>query len=212
MHQNGRRRRRFLPVLTAAVMSLNLFLPDAAWALCEGEPTTAPYPPEQAPGSDDVVEGNDEPNTIRGGDGNDVLCGNANPDLIYGEGGNDTLSGGGGADELYPGPPTADNDEQFASGGAGDDRLEGEGKSNDTFEGDGGDDLLSGGDGADHLEGGTGYDRIAGGAGEDTLDGGPDGDILYAKDGKVDIVLGGQGVDRCIVDPTDKIDGCEITE
>src|SRR5687767_7404170 len=89
-----RSRRRLVPALTAAVMSLNPLCPDAAWATCDGSPTTAPYPPETGTAGPDVMEGDDQPNTIYGGAGNDLICGNEDADSLYGEAGNDDLIGG----------------------------------------------------------------------------------------------------------------------
>jgi hypothetical protein len=67
----------------------------------------------------------------------------------------------------------------------------------DTLIGLGGDDRLIGGDGNDWLAGGLGNDFLSGGAGDDTLD---------ARDGAYDLVAGGAGVDKAIIDgPLDQM-------
>lgn len=58
-----------------------------------------------------------------------------------------------------------------AAGGAGDDRLQGNGAAND-LKGEAGDDQVKGGDGGDLLSGAGGSDVLTGGEGADTLSGG----------------------------------------
>jgi Tol biopolymer transport system component len=74
-------------------------------------------------------------------------------------------------------------------GTSGDDVMCGLG-GDDTVMGLGGNDRLYGGDGNDHLAGGVGRDFFDGGAGNDTID---------ARNGAMDIVLGGSGHDTAIV-------------
>jgi TolB protein len=62
----------------------------------------------------------------------------------------------------------------------------------DTLIGLGGDDTLAGGDGNDYLAGGLGRDRLIGGADDDTLD--------ARDDGASDLVQGGTGWDKALVD------------
>jgi len=81
-----------------------------------------------------------------------------------------------------------------ATGGPGDDLLEGGtakdqlagGPGNDAVNGDSGDDMLAGDDGDDLLKGGTGGDM---------LDGGSDADILEGEAGNFDTLIGGTGPD-----------------
>ena len=70
-------------------------------------------------------------------------------------------------------------------GGAHDDRLYG----------DAGNDVLSGNDGKDVMYGGDGDDQITGGAGWDLHSGQAGNDRLFARDGRDDEVLGGDGND-----------------
>ena len=69
----------------------------------------------------------------------------------------------------------------------------------DMLRGGGGDDLLVGGGGNDRLEGGTGNDVLDGGDGEDTLQGG-DGDDIFRAGNHPQLIDGGAGTDRLIVD------------
>ena len=71
-------------------------------------------------GSDhnDTLEGDDNPNVLKGGAGNDDLDGEGQADMLYGGAGRDSLAGDGGTDTL--------------NGGAGDDELTG-GTEADTF-------------------------------------------------------------------------------
>lgn len=71
------------------------------------------------------------------------------------------------------------------AGGSGNDTRNG-GAGRDIICGFGGDDKLSGGSGDDILHGGSGNDRLEGGSGDDKID---------AKDGRKDVVRGGNGND-----------------
>jgi Tol biopolymer transport system component len=73
-------------------------------------------------------------------------------------------------------------------------------RGDDWIRGDGGDDVVYGGDGADVLVGGPGADWLFGAAGDDRI---------YARDGVVDLVDGGPGVDRAVVDAADRVSGVE---
>ncbi|MBA3245054.1 MAG: PD40 domain-containing protein [Actinobacteria bacterium] len=88
---------------------------------------------------------------------------------------------------------------EYIAGGGGDDILSGRG-GNDTIRGGGGDDRLNGGDGNDYIDGGGDVDRIDGGAGSDTI---------IVADGEIDIVECGDGNDRVVADPSDRLSGCE---
>jgi dipeptidyl aminopeptidase/acylaminoacyl peptidase len=73
-------------------------------------------------------------------------------------------------------------------------------RGNDRIRADGGDDVVYGGDGADVLVGGPGADWLFGAAGDDRI---------YARDGVADLVDGGPGVDRAVVDAADRVSGVE---
>jgi phosphatidylinositol-3-phosphatase len=79
----------------------------------------------------------------------------------------------------------------------------------DVICGLGGNDQLFGRNGNDVLLGGAGADVVAGGPGSDRLVGGPGNDVLLAADGQPDVVLGGAGRDRAVVDAVDKVTGVE---
>ena len=80
-------------------------------------------------------------------------------------------------------------------GTTGDDVICGLGGA-DVLRGRAGRDVLLGGDGADVVEGGGGADRVFGGYGDDDL---------RARDGTVDVVIGGPGVDRVRADRRDRL-------
>ncbi|SEP08117.1 Hemolysin-type calcium-binding repeat-containing protein [Salinihabitans flavidus] len=159
-------------------------------------------------GTDSILPGTDEGETLGGGsgndqingyDGDDLLEGWADWDQLFGGAGDDTLDGGEGDDTLHGG----DGDDLLA-GGAGDDNIFGHfhddtlfgGAGGDSLHGGMGDDLLDGGEGADALHGGYGDDTLLGGTGEDTLFGGPGDDLIVgAGDGEADYLNGGAGDD-----------------
>lgn len=85
-------------------------------------------------GGNDVVDGGSGANVLNGGDGNDILVGGMNSDQLNGDAGDDMLFGGGDNDNL--------------NGGDDDDMLRG----------NAGDDVVTGGEGDDDLDGGLGTD------------------------------------------------------
>ena len=102
----------------------------------------------------------------------------------------------------------------------------------------GGDDIVTGEDAVERIDGGAGNDRLEGGKNHDELIGGPGEDLIYgdettsscneafpescvrygndvirARDGQVDGVDCGAGVDRVIADPADVVaQNCEHVE
>lgn len=92
-----------------------------------------------------------------------------------------------------------------ATGGAGNDKLVGNGTGNrlkggggnDTLKGGGGKDKLLGQAGADTLKGDKGKDKLLGGDGDDTLKGGGQRDILKGQGGD-DMLFGQNGADKFI--------------
>jgi dienelactone hydrolase len=114
------------------------------------------------------------------------LIGSPKGDQILGGKGKDRIKGLGGMDCL--------------NGQAGNDKVSG-GKAADSVKGGNGNDKLSGGSGKDLIIGGKGKDRINGGSGNDQI---------LARDHKRDDVNCGKGKhDRAVVDPVDKVRGCE---
>ncbi|MCF6323456.1 MAG: hypothetical protein L3J89_03885 [Gammaproteobacteria bacterium] len=123
----------------------------------------------------DTINGGNQGDYLYGGAGNDIISGNAGADYIEGNAGTDTLLGGAGNDTLL--------------GGTGDDILSG----------DANDDNLYGGNDNDVLNGGGGTDRLYGGAGDDILIGG-------AGDNVADVLEGGTGMDTYIFNSGDGSD------
>ena len=91
----------------------------------------------------------------------------------------------------------AGNDYVF--GGPANDTLYG-GDGRDWIQANNGDDYLSGGAGDDILEGAAGNDVFSGDAGFDRMFGQTGNDFFYANDRQVDMVDGGLGYDRAVVD------------
>ena len=96
------------------------------------------------PTTDDLVDGDDNANSLNGGGG---------VDRLYGGQGNDTLNGANGADALF--------------GQGGDDSLVGDQNDDIVLDGGSGADNLLGGRGIDVLIGGTGADIMDGGGQSD---------------------------------------------
>ena len=149
----------------------------------------------------DTIYGQDDDDTLLGGDGNDVLDGGLDNDSLLGEAGTDSLVGGHGDDVLDGG---ADNDTLF--GGDGSDTLLG-GTGDDVLDGDnafstGAADLISGGDGNDEIIGDVGNDTLSGDAGNDTIYAGADDDLIDGGTGS-DLLFGEAGDDAIIVDQGD---------
>lgn len=113
----------------------------------------------------DIIQGNENKNTLLGLDGDDTLYGMGNNDMLYGGNGKDLIEGGDGNDQL--------------NGEDGNDSLFG-GTGTDSLFGGANDDVLDGGAGADHMEGGSGNDTYYV-QGSDTL--------VEAADGGRDTVI-----------------------
>jgi Ca2+-binding RTX toxin-like protein len=136
---------------------------------------------------------------VIGGSGNDKITGSSANNILRGGKGNDSLYGGGGADALF-----GEERNDVLDGGSGDDYLQGW-TGNDALFGRDGNDKLDAGDGDDYLEGNGGNDTLTGGTGRDKLYGNDGNDLLYAKDGKVDTLDGGNGTDKAQRDNTSTI-------
>jgi hypothetical protein len=72
-----------------------------------------------------------------------------------------------------------------------------------------GSDLINAGEGDDVGYGGDGADLLVGGPGADWFFGAAGDDRIYARDGVADLVDGGPGVDRAVVDAADRVSGVE---
>ncbi len=131
-------------------------------------------------GGNDLLDGGEADDILRGGMGDDILEGGGGGDILRGGMGDDILEGGGGGDILR--------------GGMGNDILEG-GDGNDTLKGNEGDDILDGGRGDDILRGGKGDDILSGGEGRDLLYGGNGDDILEGGAFSYNELYGGEGDD-----------------
>ena len=212
--RGSRRSRRGAPAAGMLSLLVGLMWPSGTYAgtFGAGDPSAAAYPdtPPRAPVPGTCV------NEQTGTDGPDTIIGSQYGDRMYGLGDEDDLRGANGEDCLYGGD---DNDR--LAGNAGADRLYG-GLDNDTLIGATGHDRLFGGHGNDVLYGGDGNDRLDGGVGNDSLVAGPGLNVLIggggddgidARNGSVDIVVCGVGLDTARAESIDRINdaaGCEM--
>lgn len=159
---------------------------------------------------DDHIDGGEGSSTIEGGTGNDILGGGGDSDFIFGD-------DGLGCD-LALSDPGLDDDEIFGGGGAdflfgcqGLDKISGEG-GDDQIDGNTGNDVLRGNAGSDKLHGNDGSDTLTGGTRKDVLLGDGANDTLFAADGVLDVVRGGQGGgDEAKIDENiDTVTGVEV--
>jgi Ca2+-binding RTX toxin-like protein len=163
-------------------------------------------------GSQAVLVGADGADTLAGDGGNDTLLGGPGDDTLAGGPGMDTLSGGDGAGDVadYRGARSRvkvslDDSANDGERGERDNvRFDVEGirggAAEDSFFGDGASNRIDGGGGEDYLDGGPGLDDLRAGAARDTV---------RARDGGVDVVRCGRGVDFAIADPGDIVFDCE---
>lgn len=105
--------------------------------------------------------------------------------IVFGDNGNDLLASW----PRYRG-------QIYATGGAGDDTLNG-GRGDDGLFGGRGNDAISGSEGDDVLQGGAGNDEIYATFGVDTVDGGAGADLIYVN-ANASVFPGGSG-DRVIL-------------
>jgi hypothetical protein len=179
----------------------------------------------------DTVRGGNGNDAINGGDGPDFILGELGVDTVDGGVGADVMYGGGQVgDTLSYAPRTQPVTVSLAAaaggaanegdllwdfttvlGGAAGDTLVG-GAGNERLDGNGGADTLIGGAGNDALNGGNGDDRLIGGAGADALNGGNDADFLDTRDAVADSALAcGAGTDRISADLGDPATSdCEV--
>jgi Ca2+-binding RTX toxin-like protein len=167
-----------------------------------------------ARGGDDTVDSLAGGDLVRAGRGADTVNGGRGPDWIRGGLDDDRVNGDRGRD--------------FIAGGLGDDVLDGErgrdfisgGKGGDTLSGGARRDIIFANRGRDHTNGGDGPDvlwalsrfdvALIGDPEGDELSGGNGRDRFRVRDGEVDLVHCGDGVDRVRADQFDAVDNdCE---
>jgi len=177
-------------------------------------------------GGDDTITSGGGRDAIDGADGDDRLSGGIENDLLLGLRGNDRLDGGGDNDRIGGGAGNdrieAGNGADVASGASGNDAVGGEaghdtlrglvgndringGPGNDRLDGGAGNDVLRGFSGNDRLDGGGSNDRLDGGSGRDSFAGGSGADRLLARDATRDVLNGGPGRNRAVVDGVDRV-------
>ncbi|MBP2160448.1 MULTISPECIES: Ig-like domain-containing protein [Asticcacaulis] len=170
----------------------------------------------------DYLEGGRGADELVGGDGNDTIYGDAGDLAIDGSAGRDlgyldfrqygdivTFSVANNlAGQVDIGGTRIQGFEQVTVlTGFGGAQLDG-GSGNDVFKSRGGFNTMNGGAGNDNLIGGADADILNGGTGSDTLAGGDGDDLLIGalsgaeagKDAGIDIIDGGAGFDRAIID------------
>ncbi|MBV8686357.1 MAG: hypothetical protein JOZ90_03640, partial [Alphaproteobacteria bacterium] len=169
---------------------------------------------------DDVLIGNQAPNTLSGLAGNDILQGGDGNDTLNGGQGNDRLDGGAGADSMDGGEgddvyviddPSDSVSEQLSQSGGFDtvessigytlpygvERLVLTGGAAIDGTGSGGNDVLVGNDAANTLLGQGGNDTLDGAGGADVLKGGDGNDVYLVGSTDDQVVeLAGQGIDE----------------
>lgn len=165
----------------------------------------------------EAVFGGEAADRVVGDDGNNLLRGNGGGDTLWGGAGFDyadyrertsavTLDLRQGGAQAGAGGDSVDGIEGIL-GGAGNDRLTGDGldnvldggKGHDVLYANEGNDLLYAGSGNDRLVGEQGTDVLYGGAGNDSLYGGDGNDTLWGS-GQDDTLDGGAGTDLLLVD------------
>ena len=131
----------------------------------------------------DDITGDDQDNTIEGGEGGDELDGGVRVDTVSYASSDKRVRVNLAADSAVGGHATNDDLDSFENviGSAYDDVLTGTDGANVLTGGDGEDELV-GGEGDDTLSGGAGEDELSGGAGDDSLEGGAGADELDGGD------------------------------
>ncbi len=146
-------------------------------------------------GAQDIADQTVTPGALRlGTQGDDQISTGSGDDAVFAARGDDEISTGAGDDYIslrttYP----------FAAEGS-------LGWGNNSVQAGSGDDRVLGGFGDDTISGGMGRDLIEGGGGADTLYGGDGADVIDGYDldnPKSDVLFGGNGDDRLILDDGD---------
>jgi Ca2+-binding RTX toxin-like protein len=163
-----------------------------------------------------TVNAGDGDDRIGGGSGGDTLNGEAGDDVFGAEpggvDGRDSLSGGPGSDMADYGARS--NPLQIDLDGVADDGEQGEG---DNVKGDveqvtggAGPDRIVGNGARNRLRGAMGDDQLEGAELRDVLDGGAGNDTILARDGGPDVVRCGSDLDTAFVDEEDTVSSdCE---
>lgn len=180
-----------------------------------------------------IMDGNDNANTLTGTSGNDIMNGYGGTDTISGNGGDDTIDGGADSDTMTGGANTAVGDtvsylsatsgvsvslaiiRAQVTGGAGTDTLSGfenlmGSNLNDRLTGSTGANTLNGAGGSDVLTGGTGVDALWGGAGSDTFDfnaATDTGNTSLTRDSIMDFESGLDSIDLSTIDASSSRSG-----
>jgi serralysin len=140
-------------------------------------------------GGNDFIDGGDGNNTIHGGLGDDVITASTGSNYLRGDEGNDQIVGGDGFDDA-----NGNMGNDTISTGGGDDFSVG-GKDDDLLFGDDGADIVWGNLGNDTCDGGNGADQVRGGQGDDSVSGGAGNDYVSGDRGN-DTETGGSGADN----------------
>lgn len=165
-------------------------------------------------GGDDAIFGWEGHDTLRGDAGNDYLYGDQDNDSLDGGTGSDMLWGGSGVDTVNYGTRTRNltiridglaNDGEFGE-------ADNVGMDIENVIGGRGSDLIVCQAGAVNnvIHGGAGNDTIHAGLGSDHVNAGDGNDFIRVDNRDVDTVIGGLGVDTCIADLVDSVNGCEL--
>ena len=150
---------------------------------------------------------------LRGTPDADTMLGGGRNDTLEGAGGNDSIDGGDGADTASYATATLGVTVDLRmttaqnTGGAGTDtlnRIENllGGAGHDRLIGDGLGNAITGGTGNDSINGGAGPDSLFGGLGEDLIEGGEGDDMLNGHRGR-DLLIGGAGNDTLFAEDDD---------
>jgi Ca2+-binding RTX toxin-like protein len=179
----------------------------------------------------DSVDGGEGSDTVRGGSGDDSV--HPGGRIYHPDGAPDVVEGGAGVDvydigrfdfgtcfnlpfdPLCIAPPYAVSLDDIANDDGEGDNIRADVEAIVSIGGvsessaPGADDVLTGSGANNAIFAGPGQDQITGGAGSDLLLGGFGDDTIEARDGQLDSVGCGAGLDVARLDPVDVQDGCE---
>ena len=226
-----------LALVAILALALGLLTLSASAPAGQGEECFGKKPTIKGSGDDELIIGTPANDVIvgRGGDdviagdgGFDLICANGGNDIVFGEGGNDRISLGGldfvaepeglGDFQVATGDDldsqTLDGNDRILTGGGGSPCVEVEPdifQCQETAFGEGGDDDLVGAKGPQGLDGeGEDENEEEAQFGEDSINAKDGPDVIEATDDLSDLVNGGDGQDRCFVDPDDDVRRCEF--
>jgi Ca2+-binding RTX toxin-like protein len=166
------------------------------------------------PGEDNVTGGSGD-DELRGGEDDDTLNGEGGDDLLVGNAGADVMDGGDGFDAVDYFERLADDPVTVTLNDQADDGSAGEGDNvlrTEDVRGGEGNDTLRGSDASEVsiMVGGGGNDTINPGSLEDIVSGDTGDDSIETRDGYLDRIQCGEGVDTVNADSLDVLgDGCE---